>query len=347
MSTTKPLIVVLGLGEMGRIHASNLSKHRLILLGLASTRHEILTSTASSLSADRLYNSYDAVFDDPQVAAVVIATLPPTHPELICKAAQAGKHIFSEKPLGYATSQINAALEKVDKAGVRFMCGFMRRWDPDYILANEKVHSGQLGAPIVIKCTSGDPEYPEKNWRGAAEHSMLKDLGVHDIDLARWLTRSEVKRVYVVLDALTYPQIKQLGDSDVAVAILEMESGTKVMVHLSRAFGFGYDVTTQIFCKDGMMEVGELKKRAVVTVRERGQCSDVAWHYGQRFEAAFEKEMSAFVELVLVPNDEDADMLIRSSSSYARGHDGYMATLVAEALVRSSKSGMPEMVLQP
>eukprot|EP00177_Eucheuma_denticulatum_P004495 GFKZ01008172.1.p1 GENE.GFKZ01008172.1~~GFKZ01008172.1.p1 ORF type:complete len:348 (+),score=48.31 GFKZ01008172.1:214-1257(+) len=347
MSTPKPLIVVLGLGEMGRIHAANLSKHRSILLGLASTRHEILTSTAATLSADRLYHSYDAAFDDPQVAAVVIATLPPTHPELICKAAAAKKHIFSEKPLGYSTSEITAALDNVEKARVRFMCGFMRRWDPDYIVAKEKVDSGELGVPIVVKCTSGDPEYPEKNWRGAAEHSMLKDLGVHDIDLARWLTGSEVKRVYVVLDALTYPQIKQLGDSDVAVAVLEMESGAKVMIHLSRAFSFGYDVTTQIFCRDGMIEVGELKKRAVVTVREKGQSSDVAWHFGERFEAAFEKEMSAFADLVLARNEEDAEAVMKSSLSYARGHDGYMATLVAEALVRSSKSGMPELVSEP
>lgn len=344
MSLEKPLIVVIGLGEMGLIHASNLAKQRSVLLGLASTRPDILFPTARFLHADYTFSTYDTVFADPKVAAVVIATSPPTHPDLISRAAAANKHIFSEKPLGYDTVSIKTALIAVREARVRFMSGFMRRWDVDYIAARDKITSGQIGDPIVVKCTSGDPAYPEKYHRSGAKHSLLKDLAVHDIDLARWLTRSEVRRVYVVADAMTYPILKEVGDADVAVATLEMMCGAKVMVHLSRALNFGYDVTTQVFCKRGMVEIGELKQNAVVTVSERERATDVVWHFSKRFGGAFEKEMEAFADLVRAKDDAEAKALMEKSESYASAHDGYTATLVAETLVKSSLSGTPELV---
>lgn len=344
MTTEKPLIVILGLGEMGLIHARNLSKERRVLLGLASRRKDVLEKTAEELAADRTFSSFDEVFQDPQVKGVVISTPPPTHPEVIKQAAKAGKHIFSEKPLGYDSTAIADALQAVEKAGVRFTVGFNRRWDSEYIAARRAVENGTLGDPVVLKCTSGDPEYPEKYHRGAAKHALLKDLAVHDIDLARWLTRSEVKRVYVICDALSYPSLKENDDADVAVAILEMASGAKVVVHLSRAFHFGYNVTTELFCKEGAMQIGQLESNAVVTVKDRRTARGVHWDFGDRFHASFTCEMSAFAELVLAKTNEDASTLLSRDTSYAGGRDGLAATVVAETLVKSYLSGMPETV---
>lgn len=340
MSNLKPLIAVLGLGEMGMIHARNLAKVRAIRLGLASSRSDALKTSAQTLSADATFSSYAEALDSPDVAGVVIATPPPTHPELIQQAAAKGKHIFSEKPLGYDAAPIRLAVDAVNRAGVRFMCGFNRRWDRDYIAARAKVEEGTLGKPVVLKCTSGDPEYPEKYHRGGAEFAMLKDLAVHDIDLARWLTQSEVKRVYALSDAMTYPGLKKNNDADVAVAVLEMECGAKVTIHLSRALDFGYDVTTELFCTKGAIQIGELKQTALVSIKDRTSSTDVIWDFGTRFEGAFSREMEAFAELVIAGADE-AEAMVTSNSSYAGASEGLLATIVAEALVESSLSGMP------
>lgn len=346
MAAEKPLIVILGLGEMGLIHARNLSKERRILLGLASKRKEVLDKTAAELAADRTYSSFDAVFQDAQVKGVVIATPPPSHPQVIKQAAEAGKHIFSEKPLGYDSASIRDALDAVEKCGVRFTVGFNRRWDPDYIAARRAVEAATLGDPVVLKCTTGDPEYPEKYNRGAAKHALLKDLAVHDIDLARWLTRSEVKRVYAICDAISYPSLKENQDADVTVAILEMACGAKVILHLSRAFHFGYDVTTELFCKKGAMQIGQLHENAVVTVKDRTSALKVAWDFGERFRVSFTREMEGFAALVLAKTAEDAAALVAGDSNYASGQDGLAATVVAEALVKSYLSGMPEVVAE-
>lgn len=348
MSSTKPLIVVLGLGEMGLIHAKNLSKIRAIRLGLASSRPDVLKKHALALNADRTFSSYGEALDDLEVAGVVVSTPPPTHPDMITRAAEKGKHIFSEKPLGYDSSEIRAALDAVSRAGVRFMPGFQRRWDRSYIAARKAVVDGSLGDPIVVKCTSGDPEYPEKYHRGAgAEHALLKDLSVHDVDLARWLTRSEVKRVYVVCDALTYPILKENNDGDIAIAVLEMESGAKAILHESRAFAFGYDVTTELFCKKGAMQIGELKKTAATTIMNETRSTDVIWHFSDRFPEAFAREMEAFADLVTASSSGEAQALLRTNDSYATAHDGLIATIICEALVKSSLSGLPELVEYP
>lgn len=323
---------------MGLIHARNLSKQRGIRLGLACSRPPHLTKVARLLHADAMYSSYDSALLDPDVYAVVIATSPPSHPDLIARAATAKKHIFSEKPLGYTSSSIMTALSTVKSSGVRFMSGFMRRWDRDYCRAREQLQGNKLGRINVIKCTSGDPEYPEKYHRGGAKHAILKDLAVHDIDLARWLTGSEVKRVFVMQDALTYPTLTALGDADVVVAVLEMECGTKVLVHLSRALGFGYEVTTQVYCKNGRLDIGELKKRAVTLASEKENKTNIAWDFGERFEEAFEREMAGFVELVC-KQDEEVEDWMKNEMGYASAEDGLAATVVAEALVESATSG--------
>ncbi|KAI0562033.1 Oxidoreductase [Gracilaria domingensis] len=330
---------------MGYVHASNLSKVRQIRLGVACRRVEVLNAAAAKLCADRSFNSYDEAISHTDTIAVVIATPPDTHPDLIEKAAKAGKHIFSEKPLGFDSQSIRSSIAHVEKAGVRFMTGFMRRWDSAYVSARKAVDKGDIGYPIVLKCTSGDPEYPEKYHRGGAKHSMLKDLAVHDIDLARWLTKSEVKRVYAVTDALSYETLKDYQDSDVAICVLEMENRAKIMIHLSRALWYGYNVTSELMCRNGSLRIGALKQVDIEQMKDGKTCQTIAWDFRDRFAEAFDNEMKAFAELVCAASDTEAAEMVKQNSSYATCLDGLRATAVAEALVRSSESGVPEKVL--
>lgn len=334
------MIAVLGLGEMGLVHARNLARSRAIRLALASTREAVAARAAASLHADASYTSYEDALADPDVSGVVIATAPGTHPALMEAAAHAGKHIFCEKPLGFSVEDVLAASRAVEHSGVRFMTGFMRRWDRGYVRAKQLVDSGDIGLPVVLKCTSGDPEYPEKYQREAAPNSMLKDLAVHDIDLARWLLKSEVKRVYVIGDALSYPILKEMGDSDVTVGVLEMHSGAKVIFHFSRALDYGYNVTSELVAQKGTVQIGELKMTSAVTLQGQKSCTDVAWHFSERFEDAFARQMDAFAALTAA-SEVEATALLSNNPSYAGVEDGLVATVVSEALVESANTGLP------
>jgi predicted dehydrogenase len=343
----RPLVAVLGLGEMGMIHATNLSKQRGIRLGLASGRADALSQASKALRADASFASYDDALNDPDVVAVVIATAPPSHPHLIRAAADAGKMIFSEKPLGYSVEEVALALAALRENKIqRFMAGFMRRWDPAYIRGRLAVDTGEIGAPVALKCTSGDAGYPEKYRRpgSAPEHTMLKDLAVHDVDLARWLLRSEVKRVYASSAAMSYPELADFGDADLVMAVLEMESGARVGIHWSRALDYGYNVTSELVCTKGTVQLGEVKQTSATVLKAGHAAVDIAPAFPERFVVAFEREMHAFAELVLANTDADAALMVENNSSYANAVDGIRVTEVAEALVRSVQSGSTVLV---
>jgi predicted dehydrogenase len=338
-AAARPLVAVLGLGEMGTIHARALARARGVRLGLASGRSGPLADAAAMLHADRTWPGYAEALADPDVSAVVIATPPPSHAGLIVDAVQAGKEaIFSEKPLGYSVREIRGAVGAVVDGGVaRFMCGFQRRWDAGYRRGRDVVDRGECGKPIGIKCTSGDASYPEKYLRpgAGAEHSMLKDLAVHDVDLARWLLKSEVKRVYVSAVAMSYPQLAEFGDADMVMAVLEMESGARSALHLSRALAYGYNVTTELVCDGGTVQMGDLKATAAVVLKDGTAATDIAPAFPDRFVQAFESQMDAFVRLVLAESDEEARKIFAGNPSYAGAVDGLRVTEVAEALVKS------------
>lgn len=344
MEGEKPLIVALGLGEMGLVHVKNLAKIRKIRLGIACTRAEVLRKTTQEFYPDRTYTSYDAAFEDPDVSAVVISTTVASHPDVISRAARAKKHIFCEKPLGLDVKQVRNCLKIVQENELRFMTGFQRRWDPCYVDARRRLDAGEIGDAILLKCTSGDPEYPEKYHREGVPHGMELDLGVHDIDLTRWLLKSEIKRVYALSEAMSYPSLAEMQDCDMCIGVLECENGAKAIVHWSRAFDYGYNVTSELVGTKGTVRMGDLGKTDTLLMKDRSCSEEIAWDFRERFREAFENEISAFADLVCA-SEEEAKTLVETNPSYASGADALTTTIVATALAKSTVSKMPEEVI--
>lgn len=345
-AAVRPLVAVLGLGEMGQIHARALSRTRGVRLGLASARGDVLSAAAAKLHAERTWPSYADAFADPEVVGVVIASSVETHPALIVDAVAAGKRaVFSEKPLGYSVAEVRPAVRAVADAGdVQFMTGFQRRWDGGYRRGRELVDGGEWGAAIGLKCTSGDASYPEKYLReegGGRRDAMFLDLAVHDVDLARWLLGSEVARVYATAAALSYPQLAAFGDSDMAMAVLEMESGARAALHLSRALSYGYNVTSELVCVGGSVRMGALGDGSATLLHGGAAAADIAPAFPQRFAPAFDAQMAAFAALAAAPSPAAAAALAAADPAYAGAADGLRATEVAEALARSAREGAP------
>ncbi|KAK4522447.1 hypothetical protein GAYE_SCF06G2750 [Galdieria yellowstonensis] len=330
-------VCVVGLGEMGLIHARNLIKFPGVELSLACKRKEALYSVAQELRAARAFDNYEEAITDKEIEAVVLATKPRDHAKQVALAAKHGKAIFCEKPLGYSTEAVADLEETVRSCGVKCMVGFQRRFDPSYRGAWEQTRKSAMGKSLVLKCTSGDPDFPDKYQRDLGFNSTLLDLAVHDIDLARWLLRSEVSRVFASCDALVYPHLKDMGESDTALCILEMESGARCFMHLSRSLRYGYNVTSELVSADGTIQIGEVKETPMVTLKAGRASTDICPSFSQRFRIAFREEMQAFVDML---RGEPV-------SHFADIHDAIEATRVAETLVQSWRTGMPARVIRP
>jgi predicted dehydrogenase len=135
-----------------------------------------------------------AVVASADVDVVDVSTPGDTHAEISIAAAEAGKHVFCEKPLANSLAEARAMLAAVRKAGVRHMVNFNYRRCPAMSLARQMVEAGEIGEIRHVRCVYlqdwlVDPQFP-MNWRlrkesaGSGAHG---DLAAHSIDLARFL----------------------------------------------------------------------------------------------------------------------------------------------------------------
>lgn len=116
------------------------------------------------------------------------------HCDIAVAAAQAGKHVFCEKPLAFTLADSKKMLSAVREAGVKHMVNFNYRRCPAVSLAKQMIDAGEIGEIRHVRCTYlqdwlVDPEFP-MNWRMRAETAgsgSHGDLGAHSIDLARFL----------------------------------------------------------------------------------------------------------------------------------------------------------------
>ena len=323
-------IAVVGLGPMGQVHAGNLAKlPNARLHAVASRRPEVAREVAQRLHADRFYTDYDQLFSDPNLEAVVIATGCSEHPDHIVQAAQNGLHIFTEKPIGFSLEAIDRALTAVRQAGVHLQVGFMRRFDPGYAAAKQKIDEGAIGRPVMFKSVSRDPFWPEKQ-DGPGYNTTFLDLGVHDFDLARWLMGSEVSQVYAVGKALVYPKLAEFGDVDNAVVSLSFENGALGSIDFSRNARYGYDIRAEVLGDEGALMIGGLQQTPLLLLTREGVTHDVFPWYPERFAQAFKAELAAFV-----------DAIQRGRTPEPGGLDGRRASEIGLAAVESWRSGRP------
>ena len=146
---------------------------------------------------------------------MVIAVSTRMHREIILEAAKAGKAIFCEKPLTLYLQEGEEIKNVIEKTGVVFHMGLMRRFDPGYAAAKEKIREDEIGNPVLFRATSRDP-YPPGLEYLKISGGIFVDMGIHDFDLARWFM-GEVKSIFSQGGVLAFPELKELGDIDNAL----------------------------------------------------------------------------------------------------------------------------------
>jgi predicted dehydrogenase len=124
----------------------------------------------------------------PGVEAIVLATPPAGHTEQIIAAANAGKHVFCEKPLSVHKATALAAIAAVERAGVTLGLGYNRRFHPSWIDLKRRIQSGELGTILHAECTMSGPNgltASAEAWRSQSDEAPcggLIPMGVHAID---------------------------------------------------------------------------------------------------------------------------------------------------------------------
>jgi myo-inositol 2-dehydrogenase/D-chiro-inositol 1-dehydrogenase len=292
---------LIGAGRIGKVHAQSVAYHvpHARITRIADIAPEPARVWAAELGIRSVTADAREILDDPEIGAVVICSSTDTHADLIMAAAAKGKHVFCEKPVDLTLAKVKAAVDAVERAKVKLQVGFNRRFDHNFKRIRDLVREGVIGTPHVVRITSRDPAPPPLAYVKVSGGIFL-DMTIHDFDLARYLSGSEVVEVYAKGAVLVDPAIGAEGDVDTAIVTLEFQNGCLGVIDNSRKAVYGYDQRVEVFGAAGSLACENDTPTSVVHSGANGVTGDKPLYFFlERYQKAYIDEMNAFVEAVL------------------------------------------------
>ncbi|HDV7284156.1 TPA: inositol 2-dehydrogenase [Mannheimia haemolytica] len=324
---------IIGAGRIGRVHSESISKYvkGAEIKAISDVKiTEELTAWAKSMGIPEVYDDYKKILQDPEIDAVLVCSSTNTHAPISIEAAQAGKHVFCEKPVDADPAKIREVLSAVEKAGVKFQVGFNRRFDHNFKAIKDRVAAGDIGEPHVIRVTSRDPEAPPIEYVKVSG-GMFFDMTIHDFDMIRYLSGSEVEEVFAVGTVLVNPEIGKAGDIDTAVITLKLKNGAIGVIDNSRKAAYGYDQRAEVFGSKGAIHITNDTGSTAVFSGENGVVAEKPkYFFLERYMQSFSDEISCFV-----------DSVVNDKPTLVNGNDGLQPVLIALAAKKSLEENRP------
>ena len=294
-------IGVIGAGRIGKVHAENLVLRiqETNVVAIADVILSAAQETGARLNIPKVTTDYHDILNSPDVEAVVICSATDTHTQIIIEAAQAGKHIFCEKPIDLSLKRIDEALAAVEKAGVKLQIGFNRRFDPNYRRIRQAVESGEIGSPYRLNIISRDPAPPPISYVKVSG-GIFVDMTIHDFDMARFLIGSDVEEIYTAAGVMVDPEIGKAGDVDTAVITLKFANGVIGMIDNCRKAVYGYDQRAEVFGSGGSASTeNNYPNSATISTAQNIRRDLPLNFFVERYTESYRLEMLAFIDAVL------------------------------------------------
>ncbi len=252
---------LIGAGWIGSFHAETLAR-RLPNARLAAVADPV-PGAAERLSAPRAYRDPLDLIADESVDAVAICSPAATHADLVVAAAQAGKHVFCEKPMALTLHDADRAIDAAHTAGVALQVGFNRRFARDFADMRARVVDGAIGTPQLLRSLSRDPGISADVAARVKPWTIFNETLIHDFDTLCWLNPgARVTQVYAQADALIHPQLADSGFLDTAVVQIRFDNGAFAIAEASFQAVYGYDVRGEVFGSGGVLQAGRAPENA-------------------------------------------------------------------------------------
>lgn len=323
-------MVVLGTGRIGKMHAEMLARQvpGTDVVGVFDVFAESADAVADDLGVPAFATLDAALASDAD--AVCIATSTDTHVSVMKAAAEAGKHIFCEKPISLDVAMVDDGLAAVESAGVLLQIGFNRRFDPSHKAVADAVKAGTIGDPHLVKITSRDPAPPPISYIEVSG-GIFNDMTIHDFDMARYVSGSEVIEVYATGAVLVDPAIGAAGDIDTAALTLTHASGAITHIDNSRQAVYGYDQRVEVFGSAGLVASENPGVNTTVVRTADGSAGSVVPHFFiERYAQSYLDQWHAF-----------ADAVQSGGPSPVSGADGRAPLVIGMAAALSCKENRP------
>lgn len=282
-SPSTPLrIGVVGLGVMGKNHARVLSElPGVVLAGVAdpdAAQVKFVTSRLGCPGFASLEELMDAGID-----ALTIAAPTQLHTPIALAAIARGIHVLVEKPIAQSVEEGRRIIEAAEKAGVTLMIGHVERFNP----AVQSIRQAIAGDDILsIQITRVGPFPPRMSDIG-----VVIDLAVHDIDLIRWFTGSEIAEIQ--------PQTNSIHAAREDIALLQFRTASGVLAHINTNWLTPFKARTVHVATRNKYITGDLITRQVTECFDyKPDGSYSMRHLSVAYAEPLRAELTAFVEAV-------------------------------------------------
>lgn len=324
-------IGIIGAGRIGKVHITsinNLVKNAKVKSIADVNMNDDIIKWAEEFGITECYKDYNSILQDKEIDAVLICSSTDTHSLISVDAIKAGKHVFCEKPIDHSVEKIKAVIEALKENNVKYQVGFNRRFDHNFEAVRNEVEKGTIGEPHIIKVTSRDPEAPPISYVKVSG-GMFLDMTIHDFDMVRYLSGSDVEEVYVQSAVLVDKAIGEAGDVDTAIITLKMSNGALAVIDNSRRAAYGYDQRAEVFGSLGMVATSnDTNSTAVISTANGVTGEKPLYFFLERYMESFAKEMKCFV-----------DSIVNDTETAVNVFDGLKAVLIGIAAKKSLELG--------
>ncbi len=189
---------------------------------IASRNSEKAEKAANDLSIPKFYASYEELLDDAEIEAVYIPLPNHLHVEWTTKAANAGKHVLCEKPLGLNAAEAKKLIEVRDRTGVKIQEAFMVRTHPEWLKVRELIREKRIGDLQMITGFFSYFNDDKSNIRNKREMGggALMDIGCYCINLSRFIYEEDPRKISSLIERDENTKIDKLTS-----ALLDFPSG--------------------------------------------------------------------------------------------------------------------------
>jgi predicted dehydrogenase len=327
-------VAVVGMGWWGKIIVPLVKRSRKLSVSKVVEVNPAAVAEFAKQHDVEVVSDLDAVLRDPSIHGVVLCTPHTQHTDQIVKVANAGKHVFCEKPLSMTRADVLRAIEAVNRNKVALAVGHERRFEPPIMELMRIVKSGELGTPLQVEANFSQDKFlslPADNWRLSGKEAPAGPMtatGIHLLDLSVGIF-GEAERCYASVKQLG----SQLVNGDTLAILVSFKNGGHSLI--SAILATPFDGRFAVYCNKGWIEVRdkshpEAPEGWVLTKCLRG---------GKRTSVEYPP-----ADNVLANLEAFADAAL-GHAPYPVPQEQMIANISAlEAIFRSAQSGAPEPV---
>ena len=324
---------IIGAGRIGKVHCESIMryvKNATVKAVADPFLNDETKAWAQSLGITEFYEDYHKILEDKDIEAVLICSSTDTHSPISLEAIAAGKHVFCEKPIDHDVNKILEVKKALENSNVKYQVGFNRRFDHNFKAARKAVEGGQIGDLNILKVCSRDPGAPPVSYIKVSGGIFL-DMTIHDFDMVRFMSGSEVEEVFAYGAVLVDPAIGEAGDIDTAVISMKLANGAIAVIDNCRRASYGYDQRVEAFGSLGQVAIGNDSESTAVISNADGVKGEVPLNFFlERYMGAYVAEITEFIDSIV--NDKPVAVGLEC---------GLQPVLIGIAAKKSLETGMP------